>query len=131
MSSGETLNFLETALRWDAGQSPGGSLMIFNDVFGGLLAGEIIVRRIVEGERDLGQPVKGNRADGGHARHAVEGAFEREGDELLDGLAGQAGGRFTNITEAAGVARDGQNGDGPLWQHQVKLAWEGLIEMKR
>jgi len=33
-------------------------------------------------------------------------------------------------SEAAGVARDGQNGDGPLWQHQVKLAWEGLIEMK-
>jgi hypothetical protein len=33
-------------------------------------------------------------------------------------------------SEAAGVARDGKNGDGPLWQHQVKLAWEGLIEMK-
>jgi len=33
-------------------------------------------------------------------------------------------------SEAAGVGRDGQNGDGPLWQHQVKLAWEGLIEMK-
>ncbi len=33
-------------------------------------------------------------------------------------------------SEVAGVARDGQNGDGPLWQHQVKLAWEGLIEMK-
>ena len=23
------------------------------------------------------------------------------------------------------VARDGQNGDGPPWQHQVKLAWRG------
>jgi hypothetical protein len=33
-------------------------------------------------------------------------------------------------SEAAGVARDGHKGDGPLWQHQVKLAWEGLIEMK-
>jgi hypothetical protein len=33
-------------------------------------------------------------------------------------------------SEAAGVAPDGQNGEGPLWQHQVKLAWEGLIEMK-
>jgi hypothetical protein len=33
-------------------------------------------------------------------------------------------------SEAAGVARDGQNGDCPLWQHQVKLSWEGLIEMK-
>jgi hypothetical protein len=33
-------------------------------------------------------------------------------------------------SEAAGVARAGQTGDGPLWQHQVKLAWEGLIEMK-
>jgi hypothetical protein len=32
-------------------------------------------------------------------------------------------------SEVAGVARDGQNGDGPLWQHQVNLAWEGLIEM--
>jgi hypothetical protein len=33
-------------------------------------------------------------------------------------------------SEAAGVARDGENGDGPLWQHQVKLTWEGFIEMK-
>ena len=33
-------------------------------------------------------------------------------------------------SEAAGVAPDGQNSDGPLWQHQVRLAWEGLIEMK-
>ena len=33
-------------------------------------------------------------------------------------------------SEAAGVAGNGQNGDGPPWQHQVKLAWEGLIEMK-
>ena len=33
-------------------------------------------------------------------------------------------------SEVAGVARDGPNGYGPLWQHQVKLAWEGLIEMK-
>ncbi len=33
-------------------------------------------------------------------------------------------------SEAAGVALDGQTGGDPLWQHQVKLAWEGLIEMK-
>ncbi len=33
-------------------------------------------------------------------------------------------------SEAAGVAPDGQNGGGPLWRHQVKLTWEGLIEMK-
>jgi hypothetical protein len=33
-------------------------------------------------------------------------------------------------SKVAGVARDEKNGDGPLWQHQVKLAWEGLIEMK-
>ncbi len=33
-------------------------------------------------------------------------------------------------SEVAGVARGGQNGDGPLWRHQVKLVWEGLIEMK-
>jgi hypothetical protein len=33
-------------------------------------------------------------------------------------------------SEVAGVAGEGQNSDGPLWQHQVKLAWEGLIEMK-
>jgi hypothetical protein len=32
-------------------------------------------------------------------------------------------------SEAAGVARNGQNGESPLWQHQVNLAWEGLIEM--
>jgi hypothetical protein len=31
-------------------------------------------------------------------------------------------------SEAAGVADDRQ--DGTLWQHQVKLAWEGVIEMK-
>jgi hypothetical protein len=29
-----------------------------------------------------------------------------------------------------GVLGDGQIGASPLWQHQVKLAWEGLIEMK-
>jgi hypothetical protein len=33
-------------------------------------------------------------------------------------------------SEVAGGAGDGQNGDGPHWQHQVKLAWEGLIEMQ-
>jgi hypothetical protein len=33
-------------------------------------------------------------------------------------------------SEAAAAARDGQHGDGPQWQHQVKLDWEGLIEMK-
>jgi hypothetical protein len=33
-------------------------------------------------------------------------------------------------SEVAGVAPDGQNGGGPPWRHQVKLTWEGLIEMK-
>jgi len=33
-------------------------------------------------------------------------------------------------SEAVGVARGGQNGAGPIWRHQVKLAWEGLVEMK-
>jgi hypothetical protein len=32
---------------------------------------------------------------------------------------------------AAGVPSDGQNGDGRLWQHDVKLTWEGIIEMKK
>jgi hypothetical protein len=41
MSSGEILNFLETAVNWATWQSPGGSLMIFNDVVGGLLAGGV------------------------------------------------------------------------------------------
>ena len=33
-------------------------------------------------------------------------------------------------SEVAGVAGQRQDDHGPLWQHQVKLAWEGLIEMK-
>ena len=33
-------------------------------------------------------------------------------------------------SQADAVAGDGQNGERPQWQHQVKLAWEGLIEMK-
>ena len=33
-------------------------------------------------------------------------------------------------SEVAGVAGDGQKGNGPSWQHQVNLAWEGLIEMQ-
>jgi hypothetical protein len=33
-------------------------------------------------------------------------------------------------SEVAGVAGNGQNGAGPPWRHQVKLAWKGLIEMK-
>jgi hypothetical protein len=32
-------------------------------------------------------------------------------------------------SEVVGVAGEGKNGDGPVWQHQVKLAWEGLIEI--
>ncbi|HEV3260847.1 MAG TPA: hypothetical protein VG013_28605 [Gemmataceae bacterium] len=34
-------------------------------------------------------------------------------------------------SEAAGVPSDGQNGDGRLWQHDVKLTWEGIMEMKK
>jgi hypothetical protein len=33
-------------------------------------------------------------------------------------------------SEVVGVLGDAQNGDGSLWRHQVKLAWEGLIEIK-
>jgi hypothetical protein len=33
-------------------------------------------------------------------------------------------------SEATGVEGDSQNGDRPLWRHQVQLAWEGLIEMR-
>jgi hypothetical protein len=43
---------------------------------------------------------------------------------------GPVGIHINGKSQAAGVAGDGQNGDGPLWQHQVTLAWEGLIEMK-
>jgi hypothetical protein len=32
-------------------------------------------------------------------------------------------------SEVAGVAGDGQKGEGPPWQHQVKLAWQGFVEM--
>jgi hypothetical protein len=32
---------------------------------------------------------------------------------------------------AAGAAGDGDNGDGRFWQHDVKLTWEGIIEMKK
>jgi hypothetical protein len=33
-------------------------------------------------------------------------------------------------SEAAGVARDGQDSGGPPWRHEVKLTWEGLIEIR-
>jgi hypothetical protein len=36
--------------------------------------------------------------------------------------------RIEGRSEAAGASRDGEGGDGRLWQHEVKLAWQGLIE---
>jgi len=39
--------------------------------------------------------------------------------------------RIEGKSAAAGVPADGQDGDGRLWQHEVKLTWEGIIEMKK
>jgi hypothetical protein len=39
--------------------------------------------------------------------------------------------RVEGKSEAAGASRDGgDGGDGRLWQHEVKLAWEGWIEVQ-
>ena len=38
--------------------------------------------------------------------------------------------RVEGKSEAAGASRDGDGGDGRLWRHEVKLTWEGLIEMR-
>jgi hypothetical protein len=38
--------------------------------------------------------------------------------------------RVEGETEAAGASGEGDGGDGRLWQHEVKLSWEGLIEMQ-
>ncbi len=38
--------------------------------------------------------------------------------------------RIDGESEVAGVGGRGQNEHGAVWQHRVKLAWEGLIEMK-
>src|SRR5262249_44588784 len=34
-------------------------------------------------------------------------------------------------SEAGAAARDGEGGDGRLWQHEVQLTWEGLIELRQ
>jgi len=34
-------------------------------------------------------------------------------------------------SEAAGGSSDGEGGDGRLWQHEVKLTWKGIIELKK
>jgi hypothetical protein len=40
--------------------------------------------------------------------------------------------RVEGKSEAAGGTSDaGRNGDGACWRHDVKLAWEGLIEIKK
>jgi hypothetical protein len=39
--------------------------------------------------------------------------------------------RVEGTSEAAGASRDGEGGDGRLWQHEVKLVWEGLIEVQQ
>jgi hypothetical protein len=38
--------------------------------------------------------------------------------------------RVEGRSEAAGASREGEGGDGRLWRHEVKLAWEGLIELQ-
>jgi hypothetical protein len=38
--------------------------------------------------------------------------------------------RITGRSDAAGASREGERPDGRLWQHEVKLVWEGLIEIR-
>ena len=38
--------------------------------------------------------------------------------------------RIEGKSEAAGGSRDDRRGDGARWRHEVKLAWEGIIEIK-
>jgi hypothetical protein len=38
--------------------------------------------------------------------------------------------RVEGRSEAVGASRDGGGNDGRLWQHEVRLVWEGLIEMQ-
>lgn len=38
--------------------------------------------------------------------------------------------RVEGKSEAAGTSGDGDRGDGRLWHHDVKLTWEGLIEVQ-
>ena len=40
--------------------------------------------------------------------------------------------RIEGKSEARGVQSGDEHGfEGPLWQHEVKLTWEGIIEMKK
>src|SRR3984893_7165217 len=40
--------------------------------------------------------------------------------------------RMEGTSDAAGVpSSEGEKADGRLWQHEVKLTWEGIIEMKK
>src|SRR5262249_44464507 len=55
-----------------------------------------------------------------------QGAFWAE---KLPGGNGSVRLRIDGTSEVAGVSSDGQNGDGRLWQHEVKLTWKGTIEM--
>jgi hypothetical protein len=38
--------------------------------------------------------------------------------------------RIEGRSKAAGASHEGEGGDGRLWQHDVTLTWEGLIEMQ-
>ena len=38
--------------------------------------------------------------------------------------------RIEGRSKAAGASDEGEGGDGRLWQHEVTLTWEGLIEMQ-
>jgi hypothetical protein len=39
--------------------------------------------------------------------------------------------RIEGRSQAAGASGDGDGGDGRLWQHEVKLTWQGVIEMRK
>jgi hypothetical protein len=38
---------------------------------------------------------------------------------------------FDGKSEAVGVPAAGQDGDGRLWQHEVRLGWQGIIEIRK
>jgi hypothetical protein len=50
--------------------------------------------------------------------------------QKVDGGSGSLRVRIEGKSEAAGESRDGEGGDGRLWQHEVRLAWEGSIELR-
>ena len=63
---------------------------------------------------------------GQHGGKNLRSAFEFWGERVRTDANGPVRVRIEGKSEAAGFAHE----DGQNWQHRVKLAWEGLIEMK-